>query len=73
MEKNIGATGSMPAVLGLVWYRIRFFYRIFKSDSNTDTDLFEYEYKTNILDLDFYSDIYSIQLKTYIVKFHIDK
>ena len=45
----------------------------FNSDLNKDTDFFEYEYKTYVLDLDFYSDIYSIQLKAYIVKFHIDK
>lgn len=38
-----------------------------------DKDLFEYEYKTNVLDSYFYWDIYSIQLKMYIVKFNIEK
>ena len=32
---------------------------------------FEYEYKTNVLDLDFYLEIYSIQLKVYILEFNV--
>jgi hypothetical protein len=38
-----------------------------------DADLFEYEYKTNVSNSDFYLDIYSIQLKVHIVKFYIDE
>jgi len=33
--------------------------------------IFKYEYKTDVLDLDFYLDIYSIQLKVYILKFNV--
>lgn len=33
----------------------------FNSDSNTDTYIIEYEYKMNVSDSDFHSDIYSIQ------------
>jgi hypothetical protein len=36
-------------------------------------DLFEYEYKINVSDSDFYSDIYSIQLKVHIINFNIDE
>jgi len=39
-------------------------------NSNTDTNIFKYEYKTDVSDSDFYSDIYSIQL-VYIVKFNM--
>jgi len=36
-----------------------------------DMDFFEYEYKTDVSNLDFYLDIYSIELKVYTVKFNI--
>ena len=55
-------------------YGIRFGYHLllyFDSNTNTDMDIFEYEYKTGVLDSDFYLDIYSIQLKVYIVIFNI--
>ena len=43
----------------------------FNSNTNTDSNIFKYEYKTDVSDSDFYSDIYSSQLKIYIVKFNI--
>ena len=35
----------------------------FNSNTNMDSSIFKYEYKTDVLDSDFYSDIYSSQLK----------
>jgi len=49
-----------------------FYYHTFIRP-NTYTDLIEYEYKTNVSESDFYSDIYSTLLKVYIVKFNMDE
>ena len=38
----------------------------FNLNSNTNKYIFLYEYKKDVLDLDFYSDIYLIQLKVHI-------
>jgi hypothetical protein len=43
----------------------------FNSYLNRDADLFSYEYKMDVSDLDFYSDINSIQFKVHIVTFNI--
>ena len=57
-------------------YKIEFgchFVLYFNSDTNTDTNIFEYGSKTDTLDLDSHSDIYSIQSETNIAKFNRDK
>ena len=45
----------------------------FNLNSNTDIDLVEYECKMNVSNSDFYSNIYSTQLKVHIVKFNVDE
>ena len=45
----------------------------FNSDTNADTNILEYEYKTDTSDSDSHSDIYSIQRETNIAKFDRDK
>ena len=57
-------------------YGIEFGYRFlphFNSDTNADTNILEYEYKTDTSDSDSHSDIYSIQRETNIAKFDRDK
>ena len=39
----------------------------FNSKLNSYTDIFEYEYKADVSNLDFNLDIYSIQLKVHIL------
>ena len=46
------------------------FVSYFNSDTNTDTNIFEYESKTDTSDLDSHLDIYSIQSETNIAKFN---
>jgi hypothetical protein len=48
-------------------------YELVRLNSNINIDIFECEYKTNILGSYFYSDIYSIQLKMHSVKFNIQE
>ena len=59
--------------IGFAWNRIRIshFLPHFNLNTNTDMDFFKYEYKTDVSNLDFYLDIYSIELKVYTVKFNI--
>ena len=49
------------------------FVSYFNSDTNMDTNIFEYGSKTDTSDLDSHSDIYSIQRETNIAKFDRDK
>jgi hypothetical protein len=46
----------------------------FNTNTNINSDIFKYEYKTDVSDLDLYSDIYSSQLKLYILNLtYMDK
>ena len=44
------------------------FLLYFNLNSNIDMNIFKYKYEMDVLDSDFYSNIYSIQLKVHTVK-----